>query len=58
VRAPLLALLVLLAGCSPSCEELGGKSVQDGTYLYYTMVGKVMVPATGTKYRCELPDKR
>jgi len=33
-----LALCLLLAGCGPSCEEQGGRLVQDGWYYVYQWI--------------------
>ena len=46
----------LMTGCSPSCEERGGKLERDGTYIYmqYIPTGKsfILIPQQRPKYKC------
>ena len=46
------ALSLLLIGCGPSCEETGGKWVQNGYAYVPQIVGKITIMQMYPNYEC------
>ena len=48
-----LVLCLPFFGCSPSCEEQGGRLVQEGVYYVWQTVGSVTYPQPYPYYVCK-----
>lgn len=58
MRAALLLLAILLAGCGPSCAEQGGHEVFDGYVYMPQFIGKSIVLLPYAQTHCELNPRR
>jgi hypothetical protein len=52
-----LALCLLLTGCSPSCEDNGGKTVQEGFIYIPQTIGNMTILQMYPNYVCKMEGK-
>jgi len=49
----LMALCLFFIGCGPTCEQQGGKWVQDGWYYVQQTIGRVTFMQPHPNYICK-----